>query len=180
MPRSRHRKPERPPPPAPGAPLAVTGKARNALKNALYAHPLPLDAPAPSSGGAAQAKAAAAQQQQQGWAEWLRSLVPFARTQQEQRLPVVLGTWDPLTRCVWLQITPSAAAPAAAGPSSRPANAAAQSAAVRLLWERGFFGKGSLSRSEPTWRDRKANAIRVQRARERGGNGESCSRRVGL
>jgi tRNA-splicing endonuclease subunit Sen2 len=180
MPRSRHRKPERPPPSAPGAPLAVTGKARNALKNALYAHPLPLDAPAPSSGGATQAKAAAAQQQQQGWAEWLRSLVPFARTQQEQRLPVVLGTWDPLTRCVWLQITPSAAAPAAAGPSSRPANAAAQSAAVRLLWERGFFGKGSLSRSEPTWRDRKANAIRVQRARERGGNGESCSRRVGL
>ena len=28
------------------------------------------------------------------------------------------------------------------------------SESVRLLWERGFFGKGSLSRSEPTWLDR--------------------------
>ncbi|KAG8529738.1 uncharacterized protein KY384_005219 [Bacidia gigantensis] len=27
-------------------------------------------------------------------------------------------------------------------------------AQARLLWERGFFGKGSLSRSEPTWLDR--------------------------
>ena len=26
--------------------------------------------------------------------------------------------------------------------------------AIRLLWERGFFGKGSLSRSEPSWLDR--------------------------
>lgn len=29
-----------------------------------------------------------------------------------------------------------------------------ESASVRLLWERGFFGKGSLSRSEPTWLER--------------------------
>lgn len=27
-------------------------------------------------------------------------------------------------------------------------------ATVRVLWERGFFGKGSLSRSEPSWLDR--------------------------
>ena len=26
--------------------------------------------------------------------------------------------------------------------------------AIRMLWERGFFGKGSLSRSEPSWLDR--------------------------
>ena len=26
--------------------------------------------------------------------------------------------------------------------------------AIRVLWERGFFGKGSLSRSEPSWLDR--------------------------
>ncbi|SNX83469.1 related to tRNA splicing endonuclease beta subunit [Melanopsichium pennsylvanicum] len=30
---------------------------------------------------------------------------------------------------------------------------------VRLLWQRGFFGKGNLSRSEPTWRQRKVNEI---------------------
>ncbi|KAK7516875.1 tRNA-splicing endonuclease subunit SEN2 [Phyllosticta citriasiana] len=28
---------------------------------------------------------------------------------------------------------------------------------VRALWEQGFFGKGSLSRSEPTWLDREKN-----------------------
>lgn len=28
------------------------------------------------------------------------------------------------------------------------------SKAIRFLWERGFFGKGSLSRSEPSWLDR--------------------------
>ncbi len=27
------------------------------------------------------------------------------------------------------------------------------------LWQRGFFGKGNLSRSEPTWRQRKVNEI---------------------
>ncbi|KZF20240.1 hypothetical protein L228DRAFT_24910 [Xylona heveae TC161] len=30
----------------------------------------------------------------------------------------------------------------------------ADPATVRALWEQGFFGKGSLSRSEPTWMDR--------------------------
>ncbi|KAK8186896.1 uncharacterized protein BKA78DRAFT_256173 [Phyllosticta capitalensis] len=30
-------------------------------------------------------------------------------------------------------------------------------ASVRALWEQGFFGKGSLSRSEPTWLDREKN-----------------------
>ncbi|KAH7107703.1 hypothetical protein BKA62DRAFT_631322 [Auriculariales sp. MPI-PUGE-AT-0066] len=29
---------------------------------------------------------------------------------------------------------------------------------IRLLWERGFFGKGSLSRSEPTWLTRMTSA----------------------
>ncbi|KAL9127465.1 MAG: hypothetical protein Q9217_003665 [Psora testacea] len=32
-------------------------------------------------------------------------------------------------------------------------------ASVRLLWERGFFGKGSLSRSEPTWLDREKKRL---------------------
>ena len=32
-------------------------------------------------------------------------------------------------------------------------------ASIRLLWERGFFGKGSLSRSEPTWLDREKKRV---------------------
>lgn len=34
---------------------------------------------------------------------------------------------------------------------------------TRTLWERGFFGKGSLSRSEPTWLKRRTNEISGQR-----------------
>lgn len=32
-------------------------------------------------------------------------------------------------------------------------------ASVRLLWEAGFFGKGSLSRSDPTWLDREKKRL---------------------
>lgn len=32
-------------------------------------------------------------------------------------------------------------------------------ASVRLVWERGFFGKGNLSRSEPTWLDREKKRL---------------------
>ncbi len=32
-------------------------------------------------------------------------------------------------------------------------------ASIRLLWERGFFGKGTLSRSEPSWLDREKKKL---------------------
>ncbi|KAL0259005.1 tRNA splicing endonuclease subunit sen2 [Diplodia seriata] len=35
-------------------------------------------------------------------------------------------------------------------------------ASVRALWEQGFFGKGSLSRSEPTWLDREKHRRGVE------------------
>ena len=38
---------------------------------------------------------------------------------------------------------------------------------MELLFQRGFFGKGTLSRSEPTWRDRRVDMVR-------GGDGESA------
>ncbi|PWZ01495.1 hypothetical protein BCV70DRAFT_198928 [Testicularia cyperi] len=34
---------------------------------------------------------------------------------------------------------------------------------LRMLWRRGFFGKGNLSRSEPAWRQRKINEIDAMR-----------------
>jgi tRNA-splicing endonuclease subunit Sen2 len=36
--------------------------------------------------------------------------------------------------------------------------------AVRLLWEKGFFGKGSQSRSEPTWLERERNRLGLSKA----------------
>lgn len=40
--------------------------------------------------------------------------------------------------------------------------------AIRALWERGFFGKGSLSRSEPSWLDRekRRKGVRVSETSE--------------
>lgn len=38
---------------------------------------------------------------------------------------------------------------------------------IEILFRRGFFGKGTLSRSEPTWKDRRLDAIR-------GGGSESA------
>lgn len=37
---------------------------------------------------------------------------------------------------------------------------------MTLLWRRGFFGKGSLSRSEPSWRRRVENKIAQAEGRE--------------
>jgi len=44
--------------------------------------------------------------------------------------------------------------------------------ARKVLWQRGFFGKGNLSRSEPTWREREMGKEKVRRVRERGGIGQ--------
>lgn len=71
-------------------------------------------------------------------------------------VPTVIGVLDRDTQSVWVEDLTD----------------------MRLLFERGFFGKGSLSRSEPTWRDGRkellkggnaANAekIREQRRKER-------------
>ena len=55
--------------------------------------------------------------------------------------PIVLnpcceGYWDPITRSVWV---------------TNPKDS-------EILWQRGFFGKGNLSRSEPSWISRQINA----------------------
>lgn len=35
---------------------------------------------------------------------------------------------------------------------------------AKILWQRGFFGKGNLSRSEPTWLKREINRIQLQKS----------------
>ena len=50
--------------------------------------------------------------------------------------PCCEGYWDPLTRSVWV---------------TNPKDSV-------TLWQRGFFGKGNLSRSEPSWLSRQVNA----------------------
>lgn len=50
--------------------------------------------------------------------------------------PHCIGVFDPATRSVWVT-----------GPKD-----------TMILWRRGFFGKGDLSRSEPSWFARQINA----------------------
>ncbi|KAK0562622.1 tRNA splicing endonuclease subunit sen2 [Tilletia horrida] len=40
------------------------------------------------------------------------------------------------------------------------------------LWYSGFFGKGTLSRSEPTWHERTLASVQIQRARQQGRLGQ--------
>lgn len=54
--------------------------------------------------------------------------------------PHCTALFDPLTRSAWV-------------PSSGDAT---------LLWQRGFFGKGDLSRSEPSWLARQINARKMK------------------
>ncbi|KAF9648898.1 hypothetical protein BDM02DRAFT_2032033 [Thelephora ganbajun] len=54
--------------------------------------------------------------------------------------PCCEGYWDPLTRSVWV---------------TNPKDSA-------TLWQRGFFGKGNISRSEPSWLSRQVNIRKAE------------------
>lgn len=83
---------------------------------------------------------------------------------------MLIGYLDPSTASVWVQVTPDGLV--TAGKLDSSSRVAAQTKAARVLWDAGFFGKGSLSRSEPTWRARKINEERVKLQRERGMKGK--------
>ncbi|KZV85519.1 hypothetical protein EXIGLDRAFT_726027 [Exidia glandulosa HHB12029] len=76
--------------------------------------------------------------------------IPLWRTPSSLERPRVVGVFDSATRSVWI----------------------IHSEHANLLWRRGFFGKGSLSRSEPTWLARQtgsrtAEEITAKRREER-------------
>ena len=53
-------------------------------------------------------------------------------------IPRCVGVYDPVTRSVWVEKRED----------------------MEILFNRGFFGKGTLSRSEPTWRDRRVAQVK--------------------
>lgn len=71
----------------------------------------------------------------------LSSFVPSFLAQTASRgieLPTCVGTFDPPTRSVWVTDQRS----------------------KEILFNSGFFGKGSLSRSEPSWRQRRVDLLK--------------------
>lgn len=147
-----------------GAPTTgneITGKRNTQAKNQRYARPLPVDARAtlqPRS----QPQSKSWLSSVYAWAEWAmgRRGGPSLPTPPP---PPLVAYWDAATCSAWVQVTPDASGvnPSDVGPSS-------QTHTAQELWNAGFFGKGSLSRSEPTWRMRKVNEEQVKRQRERG------------
>jgi tRNA-splicing endonuclease subunit Sen2 len=53
-------------------------------------------------------------------------------------VPKCTGVFDPLTRSVWVVDKDD----------------------MDILFRRGFFGKGTLSRSEPSWRERRVDLVK--------------------
>jgi len=74
-----------------------------------------------------------------GFAYLLRSYLSGSSSKAIQ--PVCTGTYDPLTRSVWVT-----------NKEDR-----------EILFERGFFGKGNLSRSDPSWAIRRAKTLEGER-----------------
>lgn len=169
-PRGRHRRPPPGPKAAGGAGgNDITGKRASQAKNQRYARPLPVDVVTPIHG---KQKA----KQPTTWAQWFAAWLPgltsdaaasSAHVKDEQD-DLLVGYLDPSTLSVWVQVTPPHLLKAGPASLESQARIASQTRAARILWDAGFFGKGSLSRSEPTWRARKINEERVKLQRERG------------
>jgi hypothetical protein len=170
MPKGRHRKQQLTQLPA--GSRAMTGKSQSATKAQTYQRLLPVNV-------------ASDQSIQRGYSKgspytlptWIDSLLTLcgfpssssstAGVQKGDETHSVVGKWDPMSRSVYLDITvPSASS------SKQSSGESSESSSMRYLWESGFFGKGTLSRSEPTWHKRQVNDIRVKRVRERGGKGK--------
>lgn len=194
MPKGRHRKPQQNRTQLPAGARVLTGKARTSAKQAAYAQPLPVSF-AESSSAQQQRQPVAAKPrrssaQPQSWTQFLAALVGWGQDADQQsrrhqqsgakrRPDSVIGQWDPLTRSVHLQVTRPVGEGDDTGNDDDDDDgngSSRQTDAVRLLWECGFFGKGTLSRSEPTWRARQISTLRIRRQQARGQKSQ-CWRR---
>ncbi|CAO1637160.1 unnamed protein product [Sympodiomycopsis kandeliae] len=141
--RGRHRSAGAGPGPSNTAGNEITGKRNTQAKNARYARPLPLEL-------------LHQDKSKQGWWSYISNTIAYLTTsKQEQEEQPLIAYWDATTFSAWVQVTSSS-------------NTDVQTRTTQQLWDSGFFGKGSLSRSEPTWRMRKLNSEKVKKQRERG------------
>lgn len=112
------------------APFHGGGKGRFAQNQAKYGQPLPLILPSSSEAGPSTTTS------------YLASLIPSFGTRRPAHEQVAqrqcIGTLDPLTKSVWVTNRQD----------------------VEYLFQKGFFGKGTLSRSDPTWRARRIDLVK--------------------
>nr|XP_018264967.1 uncharacterized protein I303_03149 [Kwoniella dejecticola CBS 10117]OBR87125.1 hypothetical protein I303_03149 [Kwoniella dejecticola CBS 10117] len=131
-------------------------RARNQANQRRYANPLPIlfnvphssasssSSSAPSRGSASASKSISGSGSGNGVQSVLSSYIPSfsgsgsVTASRRIEVPECIGTFDPITRSVWIEDERSKA----------------------ILFNRGFFGKGSLSRSEPSWKERRVALLK--------------------
>lgn len=69
---------------------------------------------------------------------YLTAITPSFLLHRRIEIPQCTGVYDSLTRSVWVTKRED----------------------MEILFSRGFFGKGTLSRSEATWRDRRVDLVK--------------------
>lgn len=132
-----------------------TGKARTANKAAQYSQPLPIKVTSPPS------KQNNYKRKPTSWSQFLLSLVGWAgdvnnSSSNQIRPDIVQAHYDPVTQTIYVET------------GNHQDQDASPSPAMRLLWECGFLGKGTLSRSEPSWKQREMQNLKVARQRAKG------------
>ncbi|OCF56653.1 hypothetical protein L486_05507 [Kwoniella mangroviensis CBS 10435] len=120
---------------APSTPSGAAGKnaarSRNLANQRKYANPLPILFNTPSSSTSASSSKSSSTSSSRSL---LSSYLPSARVE----VPQCIGTFDPITRSICIEDERS----------------------KEILFTKGFFGKGSLSRSEPSWRERRVALLK--------------------
>lgn len=117
-----------------------TPKNRQQILNAKYGSPLPILLPNSSTG--LQAQNYKDKGKSKSGQSILSTYAPSLTA--EIIVPQCNGVYDPITRSVWVTDRED----------------------MDILFRRGFFGKGTLSRSEPSWRERRVDLLK-------GGSSES-------
>lgn len=118
-----------------------TPKSRQQVLNAKYGSPLPILLPNSSTGPQFQkGKSTSSSHSTSLLSTYAPSLTA------EIIVPQCQGVYDPITRSVWVTDRKD----------------------MDILFRRGFFGKGTLSRSEPSWRERRVDLLK-------GGDSESIT-----
>ncbi|KAL1405169.1 tRNA splicing endonuclease subunit sen2 [Vanrija albida] len=123
-----------PAPPPPGGFQSKGGRSKHASNLRKYGTPLPILLPSSPLHPASKAAAG-------GTAPSPSLLSSFSSSHSAARaieVPTCVGVLDPASASVWVT----------------------DPRAMTTLFNRGFFGKGSLSRSEPSWRQRRLDILR--------------------
>ncbi|PWN48106.1 hypothetical protein IE53DRAFT_407247 [Violaceomyces palustris] len=133
----------------PLATVTGAGKKNSQLKNRIYSKPLPVDLDGSSLASSSSSSSSSSLSILNPLNHIVRFLAhshPFYQAKGKQRAAsqpeIAQAFYDKATHTVWV---------------------VDMEQGKRLLWQRGFFGKGILSRSEPTWKQRREGEIDAMR-----------------